>query len=352
MGVYNKSLLCTNNWPLEDIMKLLNAAIEMKQNRFGNQWSECFKNRSFLMLFYSPSLRTNLSFVAAASELGGHAHYLEPKMARFNTEIHHGEIIEGIANVMSCYMSGVGIRIMESAVKEYGSGHDFIKQYEKHLNIPVINMADDKFHPCQGLADMLTWQENFSKKNACVFDETALKGKNVLLTWGRGGLARSWNSPQETLLLASRFGMNITLARPDGYDLDSDVYKLVTQNCIENNNSFNIIDNPNEGYEGADIVYSRNWLSSNAYVGHTFNKEMEITKALSSNFSDWSVTTSKMLRTNNALFSHPMPVDRGYEVSNDVLNNGNSSIIYEIAANRLHVQKAIIALTMGIKPEN
>ena len=99
-----------------------------------------------------------------------------------------------------------------------------------------------------------------------------------------------------------------------------------------------------EGYEGVEIVYSRNWMSENAYHNGEFHKALEVKKALK--YTDWICDQEKMKLTNNGLFSHPMPVDRGYEVTDEVAS-GSRSIIIDVAENRLHVQKAIMALTMG-----
>ena len=294
-------------------------------------------------MFFSPSVRTHLSFVATATELGGHAQYMEPAMARFKSKHLPGETIEDAAKVISGYMSGIGIRIMEGAVSSYGEGHKIIREYAKYADVPVINMADDTCHPCQAMADVMAWAEHFSGGVEKVdFDQ--LRGKKLLLTWGKGALARSWNSPQASLLLASRLGMEVMLARPDGYDLDADVYEQVRNNCSENEAEFKIINDPVSGYEDAHVVYSRHWLSPIAYRKNKFHRQNEIEKALS--YVDWITTAEKMKKTDNAIFTHPMPVDRGHEVENEVAS-GKDSVIYTVAKNRLHIQKSVFAHTMG-----
>ena len=293
-------------------------------------------------MFFSPSVRTHLSFVAAASELGGHAEYMSPAMARFKSKHEAGETIEDAAKVISGYMSGIGIRAMESALTQYREGHNLIREYAKYASVPVINMADDVCHPCQAMSDVLGWAERFSVSPDNM-DIGSVKGKNLLVTWGKGALARSWNSPQASLLLASRFGMNIVLARPDGYDMDSSVYEQVRNNCRQNGASFNITNDPDFGYEGAHVVYSRNWITSKAYDKNKFNRQDEIEQALS--YIDWITSEERMKKTDNAIFTHPMPVDRGYEVDSSVAS-GPQSVIYSVAENRLFVQKALISLIM------
>lgn len=346
--LYGKNLICTSDWNLDELKLILKTAVAMKNDRFNKKWFTILQNKSFLMLFCSPSLRTHLSFTAAVSELGGHSEYLDPgNMTKIKTKNSPGECIEDAAQIMSLYMAGIGIRAMESALSYYGEGHNLIKEYAKYAKVPVINMADDVCHPCQSLADMMGWAEWFSPlKNKVDFN--TLKNKNLLVTWAKGSLARSWNSPQGSLLLASRFGLNITIARPEGYDMDEKIYEQIKQNCKNCESSFQLIDDPAKGYEGADIVYSRNWISPMAYQNGVFNKEREVNAALQ--YQDWITTEKKMRTTNNAIFTHPMPIDRGYEVEDSVAS-GKNSVIYNVASNRLHVQKAILAHTLGTIPD-
>lgn len=345
MSLYGKNLICTQDWTVDELMILLNTAIEMKADRFNPKWTQLLNNRSFLMMFYSPSVRTHLSFTAAATELGGHAQYLEPNsMSKLKSKKKAGESIEDAAIVMSQYMAGIGIRIMESSLSSYGEGHQLIREYAKYAKVPVINMADDVCHPCQSLADLMGWAEWFSGGLESI-NFNNLKRKKLLVTWAHGSLARSWNSPQGSLLLASRFGLDITIARPDGYDMDSTVYNQIKNNCLEQGSQFNLVDSPTAGYEDADIVYARNWISSDAYKDGQFMKQEEINKAL--NYPDWITTEDKMKQTNDAIFTHPMPIDRGSEVE-DKVASGERSVIYNVANNRLHVQKSIMAHTMGI----
>ena len=218
-----------------------------------------------------------------------------------------------------------------------------LREYALWSGVPIVNMADDRFHPCQGMADVMGWAEWLGEGPGRP-DFTALQGKNFLLTWGSGALARSWCSVQEALLVASRFGMNVTIARPDGYDLDPEVYRWTKQNCDKYGTGFELIDDPESGYDGAHVVYSRNWVTADAYQDGALQKQIEIEKAMA--FQGWTTTAERMARTQNAIFTHPMPVDRGSEVTDEVAS-GPRSAIYDIAENRLHVQKAAMALTMG-----
>jgi N-acetylornithine carbamoyltransferase len=343
MDLYGKDLICTQDWTKEELMAALELAARMKRDRFSPRWTKILKHKTFLMFFFNPSVRTRLSFEAAATELGGHAQFMTPSAGRFKTQKQAGEIIEDAAQVMARYVAGIGIRILEDKVPFYGAGDEMLLEYARWADVPIINMADDRFHPCQGLADVMGWAE-WHGRGPGRPNYGNLKGKNFLLTWASGALARSWCSVQEALLIASRFGMNVTVARPDGYDLDPEVYEWTGQNCATHGTTFQTINDPEAGYDGAHIVYSRNWVSPEAYQDGEFLKQAEVEKA--TKIIGWRTTAERMARTEKAIFTHPMPVDRGSEVTDEVAS-GPRSAIYDIAENRLHVQKAIMALTMA-----
>lgn len=344
MDLRGKDLICTQDWSVDELMTILNTAIQMKMDRYNPKWLDILKSKSFLMMFYSPSVRTHLSFVTAVTELGGHAEYLAPdKMSKMLSKTNPGETIEDAAKVMSNFMCGIGIRIMESALSKYGDGHNMIREYAKYASVPVINMADDVCHPCQSLSDIMGWAEWFSGGLERI-DFSCLKNKKLLITWAKGAMARSLNSPQGNILLSSRMGLDITVARPHGYDFDPIIMKKVKENCNHSGGSLNIIDDPIAGYDKADIVYARNWVSDKAYVDDCFNKDAEIKLAMK--HVGWTTTADKMKVTNDAIFTHPMPVDRENEVENSVASSENS-VIYNVASNRLYVQKAILAHTIG-----
>jgi ornithine carbamoyltransferase len=343
MDLYGRDLICSQEWSFEELMATLDLAVKMKRDRFSPRWTSILAYKTFFMFFFNPSVRTRQSFECAATELGGHAQFLEPSGMRLKTARTAGETTEDAARVMARYACGIGIRILEDQVPYYGAGNELLREYAHWANVPIINMADDRFHPCQGLADVLGWAEWYGEGPGRP-NYANLRGKNLLLTWASGALARSWCSVQEALLIASRFGMNVTIARPDGYDLDPQVYEWTRQNCSANGTSFRIANEPDSCYDGAHIVYSRNWVTAKAYQDGVFQKPAEIEKARA--IPGWTTTAERMARTANAIFTHPMPIDRGYEVSEDIAS-GPRSAIYDIAENRLHVQKAIMALTMG-----
>jgi ornithine carbamoyltransferase len=329
-----RHMLTTNDWTTEELTQILDLADDMKKERFTGKYFEVLRNKTYFMFFYNPSVRTRQSFEVAATELGAHAQFLEPKSMRLKTATSAGETVEDAAKVMSRYAAGLGIRILEDKVPAYGEGYALLKEYAEHATIPVMSMADDRFHPFQGLADMQGIRQHLGHD---------LRGKKAVLTWGHGALCRSWCSVQEYMLMASRFGMDVTVAHPEGYDLDPEIVDWTKQNCAAAGGSFEITHDQKVAYEGAHVVYSRNWMSPNAYRDGELHKGDEIKKALE--LTDWICDSEKMALTDNGLYTHPMPIDRGHEVS-DAVASGPNSIIYDVAENRLHVQKAVMAMTM------
>ncbi|MCL5038187.1 MAG: ornithine carbamoyltransferase [Chloroflexi bacterium] len=331
-----KDLITTADWTKEELDVALELAHEMKAQRFTHPYSECLKLKTFLMFFYNPSVRTRQSFECASNELSGSAMFLEPKAMRLKTATSAGETVEDAARVMSRYGVGIGLRILEDKIASYGEGDDLLREYAQYSDVPIISMAHDKYHPCQGLADMMGMQEHMGD----------VKGKTCLVYWGHGALARSWCSVQEALLLYPRYGMNIVLAHPEGYDLDPEVVEKSREFCKQTGATFTETNDPVECYKNVDIVYSRNWMSPQAYYGGELHKQEEIEKSLK--YPQWICDEDKMKLTRNGkgLFIHPMPVDRGHEVSDEVCS-GPRSIIVDVAENRLHAQKSVMALTMG-----
>lgn len=342
MSIFKKDFICTEDWELSEILTVLALASEMKKDPHNHKWRSALKNKSFLMLFYNPSLRTHLSFETAISELGGTAICRNPEMnwKKSKNGLASSEALKDIARVISRYVDGVGIRITMDAVQQYGDGHKFIRDFAHFSDVPVIGMADDRVHPCQGLADIMGWSERYSSDG----NVDSLKGKTLLLTWGSSGFTRPLASVQSHLLLASKLGMNIKIAHPEGYQLDEDIYKQAKNNCEKNNASYEIIHDSNSGYEGSHVVYVRNWVTKNAYENGEFQFQKEINQAFS--FKDWIVTEEKMKRTENAIFANPMPIDRGKEAEDAVVES-KYSVIYDVAENRKYTQKALLSLILG-----
>ncbi len=329
-----KDLLRTPDWPEEALDRVLEVAKEMKAHRFDPRYLDLCKGKTMLMLFYSESSRTRQSFEAAMTELGGHAQFLEPQKMRLQTKTYRGELVKDTAGVMSRYGQAIGVRIAEDKLSYYGEGYALIKEYADWASIPVINMCDDTYHPCQALADLMALQQAFGRRE--------FQGMKFLHVWGYSpSKARSWCSVQESLLLQARYGWDITLAYPPGFDLDPRIIEQSQAYAAAAGGKFQITHDLEEAYRGAHVVYSRNWMSPRRY-------EIGMEEELKSYepYKHWCTTSELMGKTENAFFVHPMPVERGFEVADEVADS-ERSLIYEQAENRLHVQKAILALVLG-----
>ena len=189
-----------------------------------------------------------------------------------------------------------------------------------------------------GGCDGLGWAESFSGEED-LFDIKSLKGKKLLLTWGRGALARSWNSPQASLLLASRLGMNIEIARPDGYDMDENIYKQVANNCSHNGGKFSVTNHPELGYHGANVVYSRNWISPKAYKKNKFNKQILENKfSFDVDMVDNGEDAVKAIQNKSyqlVLMDIGLPKMNGYEATQAARNlNHNDLLISALTAHK------------------
>ncbi|HDD67407.1 MAG TPA: ornithine carbamoyltransferase, partial [Candidatus Thorarchaeota archaeon] len=136
--LYGRNLITTQEWTVEELERTLKLALEFKQHRFDHPLRNCLDRKTFFMFFYNPSVRTRQSFECAATELGGHAQFLEPKTMRLKSAKTAGETVQDAANVMSRYACGIGIRILETAIEEYGQGDALLREYAEYASVPII----------------------------------------------------------------------------------------------------------------------------------------------------------------------------------------------------------------------
>ncbi|MEM2897435.1 MAG: ornithine carbamoyltransferase, partial [Candidatus Bathyarchaeia archaeon] len=203
VDLHGKDFITTQEWSREELDFALELSKDLKRKYYSGSVPELLKNKTFFMLFYNTSTRTRASFEAAMTYLGGHAQFIDIATTRAG----EGETIKDIAKMYERYGHGLGIRILESAVNyEYGKGNAVIREYASYAKIPVVNMADDMYHPAQGLTDLLTFQEKFPK----------YEGKKYVIMWAYSNKIRSWGSIQEEMLIMTRYGIDVTLAYPKG----------------------------------------------------------------------------------------------------------------------------------------
>ena len=314
----NRHLLTCQDWSIEDIEHVLSLASDLKQKFRIGVTTDYLKNKTFFMLFYASSTRTRNSFEASMTQLGGHAHFLNPKTMRAG-DAGAPEEIADTAKVLSRYGHGIGIRIY---FPEYGEGERVIREYAKHATIPVISMESDVYHPCQALADLMTIKEKFKETKKLKYVQAWAHSPDAL---------RVSAVPNSNVQIMPRFGMDVTFVRPPEFTLHPDITKQAKINAESCGGSFT----------DADIIYMRQHCTMD-YGKHGPEKEQQIIDK----YSDWTLTNNLMKHANKrAIVMHCLPVDRDHEIASEVLD-GPQSVIYDEAENRLHAQKAILSLVM------
>ena len=345
MDLSGRDLISTLDWSVDEIRIALNLARELKwrYHYFGLQDIPRILDRKvFFMLFYAPSTRTRAAFEAAMTILGGHAAYIEAKTTRLAVgEKKVGEADKDVAVMYERYGHGIGIRILDKAIDYvYGRGNTVVQTYAKHARVPVINMADDKFHPTQGLADLMTFEERFGK----------IQGKKYVVMWAYSPEIRGWCSVQEDIILFTRFGVDVVVARPPGFDLDPKLMEIAKKNGEESGGSLEFTDNLEEALRGAHAVFPRNWASPKL-VELGYSKFIDVLLIIYEKYRNWKVTKELFdLMDKHGVLMHVLPIFRGYEADDEVIDDPKRSIIYEQAENGLWTKAAVLALTLyGVK---
>ena len=292
-----KHFIDFDNLSFEVLQDIIDCAIALKKQHNESAINNSLKNKTLAMIFDKSSTRTRVSFEAGMAQLGGHALFLSNN----DIQLGRGEPITDSAIVISSMVDAVILRI---------SSHEDIIEFSKHSNKPVINALSDQSHPCQILADLMTYQEQ----------RGSISGKKV--AWiGDGN-----NVCQTYMQAAEIFGFELTIASPNSYKPN--------QSFIENyQNNINYCSNPMDACKDADLVVTDVWTS--------MGKESE-QKHRELAFKGYQVDQKMMSVANSdALFMHCLPAHRGEEVSADVIN-GKQSVVWDEAENRLHAQKALL----------
>jgi ornithine carbamoyltransferase len=281
----------------ETLRTLLERAIELKAMHKAGRLHEPLRNRVLAMVFEKSSTRTRVSFEAGMAQLGGHAIFLSPRDAQFG----RGEPIEDTARVLSRMSDIIMIRTYE---------HEKIECFAEYSDVPVINALTDRFHPCQLLADMLTFLEHRGD----------IRGKVVAWIGDGNNMCHSY------INAARQFDFTLKLGCPEGYYPDAGILAAAGAHV-------SICASAVEAARDADLVVTDVWAS--------MGQEDEQTKRKQA-FAEFEVTTDIMaVASENALFMHCLPAHRGEEVAADVID-GPQSVVWDEAENRLHAQKALL----------
>ncbi len=323
--LFQKDFICTTDWTVDELNTVLELAFRLKSEfATGVFHDQILRAKTLYMLFFEESTRTRNSFETGMTQLGGHAIYLEPRA----TQIGHGENAKDTGIVLSSYGHGISIRDCRT-----GIGNKYLYEMARYADAPIINMQDDVDHPCQAMADLMTLIELFGRD---------LSRRKFVISWTYAPkYVRPLSVPQSLVWLMPRFGMDVTLAYPEGYHLMPEVMERARSFADETGVELKETHDMDEAFTDADFVYPKSW---GPIMVTEEEKEVE---AMAAQFEDWRVTPEKMaLAKKHAVYMHCMPIDRGHEADGEVID-GPQSVIYQQAENRLHVQKALMALTMG-----
>ena len=280
-----------------ELSQLIARATELKKMHKAGEIYQPLKNKVLAMIFEKSSTRTRVSFESAMVQFGGGSIFLSPD----DTQLGRGEPIEDSARVISSMVDAVMIRTFE---------HSKIETFAKYSSVPVINALTDDFHPCQLLADMQTYQEHRGD----------IRGKTVVWIGDGNNMCHSY------INAAQQFGFNLNIATPEGYEPKTEVIDAVDAQV-------RLFNDPIQAAEHADLVVTDVWAS--------MGQEEEQRKREAA-FAAFQVDKKVMQHAaTDALFMHCLPAHRGEEVTADVID-GQQSVVWDEAENRLHAQKALL----------
>lgn len=308
----------------EELETILETGFDFKRMLARGQDHELLKGKSLGMLFTKPSTRTRISFETGMTQLGGHAQYYTQE----TTQISHKESWEDTARIMSRYLDALMIRVYD--LDKYGMARDIVATLAANATIPVINGLDDKEHPCQTMADLMTIREKLGPE---------WRRRKVVMSWAYAERVKSSGVAQSMLVAASLLGMDLTLAHPRGYELDEEYVSFARDAYERCGGKLEIFNDIYKACSGADVIYAKSWGSM------TMDKEED--KAYREQFKDdWCIKPKHFELANKiSYYMHPLPAARGEEVVDEVID-GPRSIVYDQGENRLHAQKAILSLLM------
>lgn len=294
----------------EDPGNLVKKALALKKDPFGNQIG---KNKTLGLVFFNPSLRTRMSTQKAAMNLGMNVMVMNIDKDSWKIETQDGAIMDGdnqehikdAARVMSQYVDILGVRTFPALKnREEDYSEHVINQFVKHSEVPIVSLESATRHPLQSLADLIT------------IEETGIKKPKVVLSWAPHPRILPQAVSNSFLEWIKTTDAEITLACPEGYELDDQFIDGVT-----------ISHDQHKAFEGADIIYAKNWSSY-----HHYGQRLEVK-------NDWTITSEKMALTNQGKFMHCLPIRRNVVATDDVIDN---SIVYQQAKNREYSAQVVL----------
>ncbi|MEW6701265.1 MAG: ornithine carbamoyltransferase [Bacteroidota bacterium] len=308
VNMKGKSLISIADLSIEEIYQIFDVSKTLKEKLYTGEPHKLLEGKTLGMIFAKPSTRTRVSFEVGIYQLGGTGLYFGPN----DLQLKRGETIADTAKVLSRYLNGIMIRTFN---------HQDVVDLARYGSIPVINGLTDLLHPCQVLADLFTILEK----------RRTLQGLKLAYIGDGNNMAHS------LLNGCSKVGMDISIAAPKGYKPNEDIVKKAAGSAKYMGSKVEILDSPIEAVKNADVIYTDVWAS--------MGQEAEA-KERAKKFDGFQVNIEMVKHAkDDYLFMHCLPAHRGEEVTDEICDSPNS-IIFDEAENRLHVQKAIMALLM------
>lgn len=317
-----RDMITTQEWTKDEIETVMDVALDLKRKRALGEPHALLRDKVLSMLFFFSSTRTRNSFEAGMAQLGGHAQFIESS----TTQISHGDTAKEIGEILGRYNDGIAIRQCD-----WGTGNQYIREVAAASRVPVLNMQCDHFHPFQILADFMTILEKKGDPRGLTI--------NVSYAYAQS-YQKPMSVPISLILLMTRFGMNVRLTHPPEFMLIPDYVEQAKENARKSRGSFEILDDFDAGFKDADIVYPKSWGCM------LTTSDLQESAEISKQYTSWITDERRMaLAKEDAIYMHCLPADRNIEVTDGVID-GPNSVVYDEAENRLHVQKAVMALTM------
>lgn len=310
----------------EEVETVLDVAFDLKRKRSLGEPHAYLRDKVLAMLFFFSSTRTRGSFEAGMAQLGGHAAFIESR----TTQISHGDTEKEMGEIFGRYFDGIAIRHVDWEV-----GNTYLNFVAEASRVPVLNMQCDIYHPFQCLADIMTVIEKRGRD---------LRRRKMVVSWAyAASYLKPISVPQSLILQMPRFGLDVVLAHPPEFNLMPDIIDQAREQARKFKTGFEVIldaDGMREAFKGADIVYAKSW--GPLLTTHDGDEG----KRIQDQYKHWITDEEKMaLAKEDAIYMHPLPADRNIEVTDAVID-GPNSVVYDEAENRLHAQKAVMALTM------
>lgn len=303
-----KDFISLHDFSTEEIKYILNFAHDLKFKQKKGQPHQILKGKTLGMIFQKSSTRTRVSSEVGMYQLGGSGLFLSSN----DLQIGRGEPIKDTARVLSRYVDGIMIRTYS---------HEDVLELAKYAHVPVINALTDLLHPCQVLADLMTIEEHHGK----------LKGEKLTYIGDGNNMAHS------LMFGGAKMGMHIVIAAPEGYQPNPEIVKLAMEESKVTGGSITVTADIKEASKDANVLYTDVWASMG---------QEEESKERIKHLKSYQINSELLkLAHKNCIVMHCLPAHRGEEITEEVLE-GPSSVVFDQAENRLHAQKAIMALTM------